>query len=93
MSKNIEINITLYSPKEIWEKFWNRFYWPRRKLCSEWMDAGEYWMHHEIITDLICNLEDYGISLDLDQTVKLEKEVNNRIKDTFDRLRKLIMKP
>ena len=25
MSK--EITITLYSPKELWEKFWDRFFW------------------------------------------------------------------
>lgn len=35
--KKIKLEFTLYNPKELWTKFWNRFYWPRRKQCAEWL--------------------------------------------------------
>lgn len=38
MAKKIEFKITLYSPKELWAMFWNRFFYPRRKQCAEWCE-------------------------------------------------------
>ena len=32
------IKITFYNPKELWTKFCNWVFWPRRKQCAEWCD-------------------------------------------------------
>lgn len=44
--------ITFYSPKELWAKFWNRFFWPRRKQCAEWMEV----LQVKLVEAIICNI-------------------------------------
>lgn len=48
MAKKIEFKITLYSPKELWAMFWNRFFYPRRKFCAEWCGYYESLMDIKI---------------------------------------------
>ncbi len=51
MSK--KITITFYNPKELWEMFWDRFFWPRRKQCAEWCEFGRYQMEEEIMSEVL----------------------------------------
>ena len=81
MSK--EITITLYSPKELWEKFWNRFFWPRRKQCAEWCEYGRYCMEEEILSEV----------LDTGDMIRLEMAIKDRIKTVFERMKKLMETP
>ena len=87
MSKTI--TITFYSPKELWEKFWNRFYWPRRKQCAEWCEWGEYVMKQEIISDVLCHDE----GLDIDTSVRLELAMKEKIEQVFEQMKTLIETP
>ena len=59
--KTIKIKINLYSPKELWVKFWNRFFWPRRKECAEWIDLLEVKLEYAIIHDIIFDAFDKGL--------------------------------
>ena len=36
--KTYEIKISVYSPKELWNKFCNWVFWPRRKKCVEYCE-------------------------------------------------------
>lgn len=51
--KTIKIEFKLYSPKELWIMFWNRFFWPRRKQCAEWMDLMEYRLNNALVEEVI----------------------------------------
>lgn len=91
--KKIKLEFTLYNPKELWAKFWNRFYWPRRKQCAEWMGFGQVIVENAVISDVICNAEELGINIDTDTSIKLELAIRPKIKECFDRLTDLISKP
>ena len=88
-----KITITFYSPKELWRMFWNRFFWPRRKVCAEWMDYGQCLVEHAIISDVICKTEELGISIGFDEAVKLELAIKPKIAEAFDEIKELISKP
>lgn len=91
--KKIKLEFTLYNPKELWTKFWNRFYWPRRKQCAEWMEFGQFIVEQAVISDVICKAEELGINIDTGTAVKLELAIRPKIKECFDRLTDLISKP
>lgn len=88
-----EIKITLYTPRELWVKFWNRFYWPRRKKCAEWLEYGQGEVEYKIIHDVICNTEELGINIDDEELVKLELAIKPKISEAFNELRKVITIP
>lgn len=87
MSKTI--TITLYSPKEIWEKFWDRFFWPRRKKCAEWCEWGKITLNQELFGDVLCNEE----GLDLDTATRIELAMKEKIKQVFKRMESLMSTP
>ncbi len=88
MSK--EITITLYSPKELWEKFWNRFFWPRRKQCAEWCEYGRYCMEEEIMSEVLDKVDKV---LDTDDMIRLEMAIKDRIITVFERIKRLMETP
>lgn len=83
------IKINLYSPKELWRKFWNRVFWPRRKACAQWIEIGEVWMEHAIISEVLCKAE----YLDLDVSSKLELEIKSKMHEVFQKLEMAIKTP
>lgn len=85
--------ITFYSPKELWAKFWNRFFWPRRKQCAEWLEYGQCEVEHAIIIEVLCNTEEFGIDIDSNELTKLELAIKPKITEAFDKLRKVITTP
>lgn len=85
--------ITFYSPKELWVKFWNRFFWPRRKQCAEWLEYGQSEIEYAIIHEVLCNTEELGIDIDFDELKKLELAIKPKITEVFDKLRKVITIP
>lgn len=91
--KKYEFEITFYNPKELWVKFWNRFFWPRRKLCAEWMDYGQSLMEHAIISDVICKTDELGISIGFEEAEKLELAIRHKITETFDKIKEIIIIP
>lgn len=91
--KNFTITFTFYSPKELWVKFWNRFYWPRRKQCAEWMDYGQVNLEHAIIHNILCKTKELGINIDRNELVKLELAIKTKISQVFDDLKKIITAP
>ena len=92
--KTIKIKINLYSPRELWVKFWNRCFWPRRKQCAEWMDLAQVKLEHSIIHDIIIDFYDTG---KLDSTPfdaeSLELAIKSAIDDVCEDLKKVICKP
>lgn len=88
MSK--EITITLYSPKELWEKFWNRFFWPRRKQCAEWCEYGRYCMEEEILSEVLDKVDKV---LDTGDMIQLELALKNKIETVFKRMETLMKTP
>lgn len=88
--KTIKINI--YSPKELWVKFWNRVFWPRRKQCAEWMDLVEYQLEKAIITDIIIDQYDKGL-LGESMTEQLELATSHAIKTVCKNVKQIICKP
>ena len=86
------IKFNLYSPKELWVKFWNRFFWPRRRACSEWIDLAEVKLEHAIIHDIIIDYYDKGMLGD-SMAESLELAIKTAIKEACEDVRKVICKP
>lgn len=85
------IRITFYNPKELWHMFWIKFFWPRRKQCTQWCDYFD---------DLICS-EVVNILLDENEKGAISDEVANRLglsiksasNNTAKRVAKLMSEP
>lgn len=90
--KTIKIKINIYSPKELWVKFWNRFFWPRRKQCAEWMDLLEVKLEHAIIHDIIIDCYDKGLLGD-SMAESLELAIRSAIEDNCKNFKEVINKP
>jgi hypothetical protein len=88
-----KITITLYSPKELWKKFWNRVFWPRRKECAEWMDVLQVKLVKAIIHDII--IDKYFNSCYIDEATaeNLEKDITKAIYDVCSNMKEEISKP
>lgn len=87
------IKITLYNPKELWRMFWNKFFWPRRKVCAEWVDFMQVRLEHAIITDLLIGKYYDGGILGESATESLELDIRKVIEEKCDELKKVIAKP
>ena len=90
--KTIKIKINIYSPKELWVKFWNRVFWPRRKQCSEWMELVEVKLEKAIITDIIIDYFNKGLLGD-SMTDQLELETKQAIHAVCENVKQVICKP
>lgn len=88
-----EIKITLYTPRELWVKFWNKFFWPRRKQCAEWLEYGQCEVEYGIVRDVLYKAEEYGINLSDKDCEKLELLIKSKISEGFDKLKKVITIP
>ena len=88
-----EIMITLYSPRELWVKFWNRFYWPRRKKCAEWLEYGQSEVEYKIDNEVLLRTEQLGINIENEELEKLEIAIKLKVYESFDKLRKVITIP
>lgn len=88
--KTIKINI--YSPKELWIKFWNRFFWPRRKQCAEWMELVEFKLEKVVITDIIIDKYNKGL-LGESMAEQLELETKQAIHAVCENVKQVICKP
>ena len=88
-----KITITLYSPKELWKKFWNRVFWPRRKECAEWMEI----LQVKLVEAIICNIiiGKYFNSCYIDETTSenLEKDITKAIHEVCSNMKEEISKP
>ena len=56
------ITITLYSPKELCNKFCNWVFWPRRKECAQWCDYYDGVLDSMIVEILQNEVDDGAIS-------------------------------
>ena len=90
--KTIKININIYSPKELWVKFWNRVFWPRRKQCAEWMELVEVKLEKAVITDIIIDKYNKGL-LGGDMAENLELETKQAIHAVCENVKQVICKP
>lgn len=90
--KTININIYIYSPKELWVKFWNRFFWPRRKQCAEWMDFVQARLEDAIITDILIDYYNTG-QLGDSMTEQLELAIRSAIRKACEEGKQVICKP
>ena len=88
-----EIKITLYSTRELWVKFWNRFYWPRRKKCAEWLEYGQSEVEYKIVNEVLLRTEQLGINIENESLGKLELAIKLKVSEAFDKLRKVITIP
>lgn len=87
-----EIKITLYTPRELWVKFWNKFFWPRRKQCAEWLDLLKVNLENEIIAKMLIDKYNAGV---IGETLvdDLDVEIRSIIKNEIDKLKKVITIP
>ena len=83
-----KITITLYSPKELWKKFWNRVFWPRRKECAEWMEV----LQVKLVEAIICNII-IGKYFNETTAENLEKDITKAIYDVCSNMKEEISKP
>ena len=86
-----KITITLYSPKELWQKFWNWAFWPRRKECAEWIDFANGTIESDLADVFIENKpmivpEYYDSDILYDRCIKC---INVRL----DAIKELMSKP
>lgn len=88
-----EIKITLYTPRELWVKFWNKFFWPRRKQCAEWLEYGQCEVEYGIVHDVLCKAKEHGINLSDEDCGKLELLIKLKISEGFDKIKKVITIP
>lgn len=88
MSK--KITITIYSPKELWEKFWDRFFWPRRVKCAEWCEFGRYEIERVVVSEVLDKVDKV---LDTDDMIQLELALKNKIETVFKRMETLMKTP
>ena len=91
--KSFQFTINFYNPKELWGMFWNRFYWPRRKQCAEWLEYGQNELEYQIIHNVLCKTEEIGINIDEETAEKLELSIKVKISETFDKLKTIITTP
>lgn len=90
--KKVTVSITFYSPRELWVKFWNRFFWPRRKECAEWIDILECKLEYAIVHDII--IDNYNKGLLGDSVAEsLELAIKQAINEECDNVKKVISKP
>lgn len=86
------IKIVLYSPRELWTKFCNWIFWPRRKQCAEWLDVLQVRLEHEIISDMLMCKYNAGF-LDETQVNELDIEIKSIINKEVCSMKKLMSKP
>lgn len=91
--KTIKIEFKLYSPKELWIKFWNRFFWPRRKQCAEWMDLMEYRLNKALVEEVIEKLLYDEKIINFNMADKLESSIRSIVKSECDTMKKLMSEP
>lgn len=91
--KTIKIEFNLYSPKELWIKFWNRFFWPRRKQCAEWMDLMEYRLNKSLIEDVVEKQFYDEKIINFNVADKLESSIRSVVKSECDTMKKLMSEP
>ena len=87
------VKITFYNPKELWRMFWTKFFWPRRKTCSTWMETAQVLLDEEIVSNIL--IEKYynkGI-LDEKTCTSLEEDIEKAIEDVCNKMVKLINTP
>ena len=66
-----EIKIILYSPKELWVKFCNWVFWPRRKKCTEWCDYYDGVLDSQIVDILMDEYNKGAISDEVEERLEL----------------------
>lgn len=86
------IKITLYTPKELWTKFCNWVFWPRRKRCSEWLDLLEVNLKNEIISKMLIDKYNAGVIGDT-LVDDLDVEIKSIIEKEIDKMKKVMSKP
>ena len=73
--------------------FWDKFFWPRRKACAEWVDFLQVRLEHSIITDLLIG-KYYNDGVLNDATCEsLEIDIRKAIEEKCDELKKVIVVP
>ena len=87
------IKITFYSPKELWRMFWNKFFWPRRKACVEWVDFLQARLEHAVINDLLIGHYFNDGVLGEAAVESLEVDIRKAIEEKCDELKKLMTQP
>ncbi len=87
-----EIKITLYTPKELWAKFCNWVFWPRRKQCADWLELLRVNLEHEIILKML--MDKYNAGLISDTLVDdLDVEIKAIIKREINEMKEVMSKP
>ncbi len=86
-----EIKITLYTPKELWAKFCNWVFWPRRKKCSVWCYHYYGCLHREVVDILQKACDEKKISDEVAE--ELELAIDNISMNIADSTAKLMSEP
>lgn len=90
--KKLTISITFYSPRELWVKFWNRFFWPRRKECAEWIEILEAKVEYAIIHNIIIDNYNKGLLGD-SMAESLELAIKSAIEKECETIKEVMSKP
>lgn len=88
-----KFTITFYSPKELWKKFLDKVFWPRRKLCAEWMDSVQVELAHKIVDEIVIGKYYNACYIDEATAENLEKDITNAIYNVCSIMKKVISTP
>lgn len=86
-----KIVITLYTPKELWIKFWNLVFWPRRKECAEWIDFVKGTIESDLADVFIDNK--HMIVQEYFESDNLYKKCLDAINKRLDEVKAIMKKP
>lgn len=87
------IKMTFYSPKELWQRFWTWAFWPRRKVCAEWIDSMQVLLEERIVSDLLIGKYYNGNVLSEATVNSLDIDIKEIIGKTSKEMKKVIRQP
>ena len=87
------IKTTLYTPKELWRMFWTKFFWPRRKKCSEWLEFLQGRLEYSIVNKLLIDKFCKEGKISDDVTDEMELSIKQAIQEAVDETKKVMTTP
>jgi len=85
------ITLTFYNPKELWQKFCNWVFWPRRKKCVEWCDYYDVVLMGKVV-DILQNETAKGTMSD-ETAERVEVSIRKASEDVSKTTAELMSEP
>lgn len=86
------IKITFYNPKELWQRFWTWAFWPRRKMCSTWVDYARDLIKQDA-ANIVFEYKISGLIVSDKDADELYNSLVKKVDEHMDRMEELMTKP